>query len=92
MQDHVFFGMAVADLIGLVAGTLTTASFLPQVIQTWRTRSALDISLTMFICFCIGTILWLACGIMMGAVPVIVANVVTLVLAGTILVFKPRCG
>lgn len=82
--------MDAANLLGLLAGTLTTASFLPQVIKTWRSRSAGDISLVMFALFSLGVLLWIVYGFTVGAVPIIVANVITLLLSMTILVFKIR--
>jgi MtN3 and saliva related transmembrane protein len=47
------------DALGLIAGVLTTISFLPQVIKTWRSRSAKDLSLGMFGMFSAGIFLWL---------------------------------
>lgn len=85
-------GLPSTDLIGHVAGFLTTIAFLPQAVKTWRTRSARDISLAMFLCLCAGIVLWLVYGIMLGAWPVIVANAVTLAIASVILVFKLRYG
>ncbi|MEW6648399.1 MAG: SemiSWEET transporter [Pseudomonadota bacterium] len=82
--------MDATNLLGLLAGTLTTASFLPQVIKTWRSRSAGDISLVMFALFSLGVLLWIVYGFTVGAVPVIVANVITLLLSLTILIFKIR--
>lgn len=82
--------MDAANLLGLLAGTLTTASFLPQVIKTWRSRSAGDISLVMFALFSLGVLLWIVYGFTVGALPIIVANVITLLLSMTILVFKIR--
>jgi MtN3 and saliva related transmembrane protein len=82
--------MEVATTLGLVAGTLTTAAFFPQVIKTWRSRSAKDISLGMFSLFSAGVFLWMLYGIHIGAMPVIVSNAVTLVFALTILLFKLR--
>lgn len=81
-----------ADLVGAAAGTLTTIAFLPQVIKTWRTRSTEDISAGMFVLFCIGVAMWLVYGLMLGALPVILANAVTLVLSGAILVMKLAHG
>ncbi len=75
-------------VLGLAAATLTTAAFLPQVIKTWRTRQTRDISLGMFLVLCIGICLWLVYGILRGDLPLILANAVTLALAGTILAFK----
>ena len=84
--------MDVPMLVGLVAGILTTIAFLPQLIQTWTTRATKDISLGMFVTFCIGVLLWLIYGLMIQALPVILANGVTLVLAGAILVLKLKHG
>lgn len=76
--------------IGLAAATLTTLAFLPQVIKTWRTRSAADISLIMFLMMTVGICLWLTYGILINDLPLIGANVITLALAVTILFFKLR--
>ena len=82
--------MNSVQLLGLVAGSLTTAAFLPQVLKTWRTRSAKDLSLGMFSLFCLGVALWLAYGIIVRDIPVIAANLITLMLASTLLYFKLR--
>lgn len=78
--------------LGLLAGTLTTIAFVPQLTKTWKTKSAEDISFGMFAIFCTGVLLWLLYGVLIGALPVILANSVTLVLAGAILVLKLRYG
>lgn len=75
-------------MVGLMAGTLTTISFLPQALKTWRSKSAKDISLTMFLCFCVGVILWIIYGFFIMDIPVLLTNLVTLILAGSILFFK----
>ena len=80
--------MIPADGIGIVAGVLTTLAFVPQVIRVWRTRSARDLSLASFAIFTAGVALWLLYGVAIDALPVIVANAVTLVLAAAILVMK----
>lgn len=82
----------LAELIGIIAGLLTTVAFLPQAFKIWRSKSAKDVSLAMFVCFCVGIVLWVIYGFMLGALPVILANVVTLCIAATILVFKIRYG
>ncbi len=76
------------EYIGLVAGVLTTVSFLPQVIKTYKSRSAKDLSLVMFSLFAMGVLLWLVYGIAINKTPIIVANSVTLVLAILLLGFK----
>ncbi|AGX88537.1 SemiSWEET family sugar transporter [Candidatus Symbiobacter mobilis] len=81
---------SVADAVGLVAAVLTTASFWPQVRHTWRTRDVSGISLGMYCVLAAGIVCWLAYGILLRAVPVIAANVVTLVLVAVILVMKLR--
>jgi len=74
--------------LGLLAGTLTTIAFVPQLLKTWKSRSAEDVSLGMLITFCTGVFLWLLYGFFIRSLPVILANAVTLLLAGTILVLK----
>lgn len=78
--------------LGLMAGLCTTIAFLPQVIKTWRSRSARDISLGMFLVFTVGVALWLAYGLFVGDLPLVLANGVTFVLAATILALKLRHG
>ena len=75
-------------LLGLVAGGLTTASFVPQVRKIWKTKSAEDVSLLMFVAFCVGVSLWLAYGIIKGEPAIIVTNAVTLVLGAAIVWMK----
>ncbi|HVT36181.1 MAG TPA: SemiSWEET transporter [Nevskiaceae bacterium] len=82
--------LTVVDLLGLAAGTLTTVAFVPQVWRVWRTRSAADISLAMYVVFTCGTSTWLAYGLALHALPVIVANVITTGLAGCVLLMKLR--
>jgi MtN3 and saliva related transmembrane protein len=79
-------------LVGLAAAFCTTIAFLPQVIQTWRTRSTKDISLAMFLVFTTGIFLWLVYGAIRHDVPLIAANGITFVLSGTILYFKFHHG
>jgi MtN3 and saliva related transmembrane protein len=80
--------METQDLIGFAAGTLTTVSFIPQVVKTWRSRSAKDISFGMFLLFSLGVVLWLVYGLALEATPIIVANLVTLILSLSIIVMK----
>ena len=87
--------MAVAnsfDWLGYAAATLTTASFVPQAWLTFRTRDVSGISLGMYSAFTLGIALWLLYGITLGAWPVIVANVITLLLASAILIMKIMVG
>lgn len=80
--------MTLLDLLGLSAGSLTTVSFVPQVIKTWRSKSADDISTGMFAIFSIGLVLWLIYGIYLQSLPIIISNIVTLALTLVILILK----
>lgn len=77
-------------LLGLIGGVLTTVSFLPQVVKTWRTRSVNDISLFMYALLSLGIIIWIIYGIIIGSMPIIAANAVTLILTAIMLIFKIR--
>ncbi len=80
------------NLLGFLAVVLTTAAFVPQVLKIRKTRSARDISLAMYAVFTTGVVLWLVYGVALGSIPIIVANVFTLVLALAVLVMKVRYG
>jgi MtN3 and saliva related transmembrane protein len=79
---------SITSTIGFIAALLTTVSFVPQVLKIWRTRSAKDISLGMYSLFTLGIAAWLVYGVLIDSWPVIVANLVTLILAGSVLVMK----
>ena len=80
------------ELLGYIGELLTTASFIPQAVMTIRTRDARGISRGMYVIFTIGVAFWLAYGIAIASVPMILANTVTLGLAGTVLALKLRYG
>jgi MtN3 and saliva related transmembrane protein len=80
------------DWVGSAAATLTTVSFIPQAWKVWRTRHTADISLSMYAMFTLGVALWLAYGILLAAWPIIIANCITLLLAGAVLVMKLKFG
>lgn len=82
--------MDIVNWIGTLAGVMTTIAFIPQVGKTWRTGSARDISLLMFLLFSSGVLLWLIYGILLQAMPIIIANGITLALSLSILVMKLR--
>lgn len=82
--------MSLIDWIGSLAAVLTTASFFPQALHTFRTRDVSGISFGMYSLFTLGVALWIAYGVMLGAWPIIIANVVTFTLALMILVMKIR--
>lgn len=70
--------MDFINTLGLAAGTLTTIAFLPQMLQIWNTKSANDVSFLMLITFMTGLFLWLVYGIILSALPIIMANGITL--------------
>jgi MtN3 and saliva related transmembrane protein len=76
------------DIIGYIAASLTTLSFLPQAILTLRTRNTAALSLTMYSLFTLGVLCWLIYGIYLANKAIIYANAVTLVLAASILSCK----
>ncbi|MBD2778010.1 SemiSWEET transporter [Iningainema tapete] len=70
--------MDFITILGLLAATLTTLSFLPQLLKTWQSKSAKDVSFIMLITFNLGVFIWLIYGIYLQALPIILANGVTL--------------
>lgn len=78
------------DLIGYGAAVLTTAAFVPQAVKSWFSRDLSGISLAMYSLFTLGVGLWLVYGLTIGSWPVILANGITFVLAGTVLALKIR--
>ena len=80
--------MQLSELIGYVAAFLTTSSFVPQALHTFKTKDVRGISLTMYSIFVVGIALWLVYGILLEAWPIVIANSVTLTLAIAILAMK----
>ncbi len=78
------------DAIGYAAAALTTLAFVPQVVRTWRSRSAGDLSPGMLVAFTTGVFLWLVYGLAHGSRPVIAANAVTLVLTLALIAMRLR--
>jgi MtN3 and saliva related transmembrane protein len=84
--------MNLTTMVGLLAATGTTIAFIPQVLQIIKTQDTKGISLIMYIIFTIGIAFWLTYGILLGDIPIITANSVTLILAITILFLKIKNG
>jgi MtN3 and saliva related transmembrane protein len=82
--------MTLPDLIGTLAAVLTTASFLPQALHTFRTKDVSGVSLGMYSVFTAGVAMWLVYGLLLQAWPVVLSNLVTLGLASAILFMKLR--
>ena len=82
--------MKITTLIGFIAATFTTLSFVPQVIKTWKMKETRDISLSMFVILGIGIILWTVYGFIIRDLPVILANCVSFIFTAIIIFFKVR--
>jgi len=76
------------ELLGLVAATLTTAAFLPQVYKTWLHKSTKDISLVMYAVLLTGVLLWLVYGFLIDSLPIMLANSITAILLLLMLIMK----
>ena len=84
--------MTATDWIGSVAATFTTTAFIPQAWQVWRSHHTADISLGMYVLFTLGVALWLCYGLLLQSWPIIIANGITLLLAGSVLAMKFKFG
>jgi len=84
--------LELTTLIGFLAAFCTTFAFLPQLIKVWKNKHAKDISLRMYIMFIAGITFWLVYGILIGSLPIIIANTITFIFASIILVFKIKYG
>ena len=80
--------MDIINTIGIAAGALTTVSFVPQVVKTYKTRSTKDIASGMFVVLGAGVVLWIVYGVMVNSLPVILANSCTLVLVAALIALK----
>ena len=80
--------MDIYEILGLIAAAMTTASFVPQVYKTWKTKSVESLSLTMYTVFFIGMVLWFIYGVHLNSLPMILANSITSVLALLLIILK----
>ncbi len=78
------------QIIGYVAAFFTTVSLIPQVYMTYQSKSTKDISLWMYAMFCAGVLAWFLYGMMISSYPIIIANIVTVILATYVLYTKSR--
>lgn len=80
--------MDFMEIIGLVAASLTTSAFVPQVYKAFKHKSTADISLTMYVVLLAGLLLWIIYGVYLNSLAIILANVITGILALTMLILK----
>lgn len=78
----------IVEIIGLIAAFCSTAAFMPQVIQIWRSKSAQDISLGMYSLLAVGVTSWLVYGLFIGSIAIVLNNICTLILTAIIFVLK----
>ncbi len=74
------------EIIGLIAAALTTSAFVPQVFKAWKSKSTESLSLSMYVVFFIGIMLWLVYGFHLNSLAMILSNIITGFLA-LILIF-----
>jgi MtN3 and saliva related transmembrane protein len=82
--------MSVADIIGYTAGAITSLTFLPQVIKTWKEKSAKDVSLLMFIIAAANEVLWIIYGVLLNNWVIIATNAVVLTMSLCMIWLKLR--
>ena len=82
--------MSGVDILGYSAGAITSLTFLPQVIKTWRSRSAADISMMMFVIAAINEVMWIMYGVLLNNWVIILTNAIVLSMSLTMLYFKLR--
>lgn len=90
MLIAIFAGMTAIQLLGMAAGSISAITFLPQVIKTWKTKKADDISLLMFTFATVSVIMWLVYGIILRDIPIIYTNSLVLICSLIMLYFKFR--
>jgi MtN3 and saliva related transmembrane protein len=84
--------MSIEILVSATAATLTTAAFVPQALHIIRHKETRAISLFMYVAFATGVALWLVFGYLIGNLPIIVSNAITLGLAVAIIAMKLKYG
>ena len=82
--------METIVLVGYIAGTLTTLSFVPQVARAWKLKETRDLSPAMLLLFALGVLLWTLYGLWTGSMPIIAANIITFILILVLLWMKVK--
>ncbi len=76
------------DILGYAAGAITTLTFLPQVIKTWKLKSAKDVSMNMFLIAAVNEVMWIIYGALLNNWVIILTNVIVLVMSLTMIALK----
>ena len=82
--------MPFVDVLGYSAGAITSLTFLPQVLKTWKDKSAKDISLMMFLIAAVNEIMWIAYGVLLHNWVIILTNTIVLSMSLVMIYFKMR--
>lgn len=82
--------IAAVDFLGFIAGACTTFAFIPQVLRVWKTQSATDISYGMYFIYLTGNGLWFAYAFNTSSFPLMITNIVTIILSGSVVFLKIR--
>jgi MtN3 and saliva related transmembrane protein len=80
--------MNYIDVLGYAAGAITSLTFLPQVIKTWKEKSARDISLMMFVIAAVNETMWIVYGVLLNNWVIILTNAIVLSMSLIMLYFK----
>jgi MtN3 and saliva related transmembrane protein len=86
------FHIDIIEIIGLIAATLTTAAYVPQVIKTWKVKDVKSLSLSMYIVMFLGVVMWFIYGVFLNSLAIVLANIVTGVLTFTLIFLKLKYG
>jgi len=78
----------LTNVIGYTAAVVGTLLMLPQVVKSWRTKRVEDLSLGMTVLYFLNCLLWLLYGLLITALPMIVANATALVVSIVQVVLK----
>jgi MtN3 and saliva related transmembrane protein len=78
------------EILGVIAATLTTGGLVPQALKVWRSKSARDLSLLMYLMIWVGIVLWIIYGFVITSLALLYANIISLLLVSVILYFKLR--
>ncbi len=82
------FQINAIEIVGLIAATLTTIAYVPQVRKTWKTKNVSTLSLTMYVVMFSGVMMWLTYGILQKSIAIVLANIITGILTSTLIYLK----
>jgi MtN3 and saliva related transmembrane protein len=80
--------MTGIDILGYAACTVTALTFLPQVIKTWKEKSAKNVSLMMFLIAFANEVMWIAYGVLRNDMVIIITNVIMIIMCSIMISLK----